>query len=337
MNANSELTSKSPASRLTMNGKPVIEVDATTVINFASGFSHKLLCDGLTFSLGSACAYTCAYCYVPDIMRRNPHNLDEGLDHSSIVVRRRNSIEVMERQLTYKSGSPKFDDPNDQRVIFASPLVDVAANMELVRETIEACRLILTLTHWRIRLLSKSNLLPEVAEALANHKSRVIYGISTGTLSNGLARAFEPDAPLVSKRIESLHRLQDDGFRTFGMICPSLPQSDATAYARFAQECATAIRADRCEHVWAEAMNVRGDSLLNTTKALRDAGYSAEATRLNQVSQDGPEWEEYARSTFEAHAGVYDSQPGKLRYMQYVTKATRPYWESRKAAGAVVL
>lgn len=320
-----------------MNGKTVIEVDATTVVNFASGFSHKLLCDGLTFTTGSACGYTCAYCYVPDIMRRNPHNLDEGLDHASVVVRRRNPIEVMKRQLTYKNGSPKFDDPHDQRVIFASPLVDVAANMELVRETIEACLLILSTTNWQIRLLSKSNLLPKVADALADYKDRVIYGVSTGTMSNSLARAFEPDAPLVSKRIESLHNLQDDGFRTFGMICPSLPQPDTAAYADFAQECAAAIRADRCEHIWAEAMNVRGDSLFNTTKALRDAGYAAEATRLNQVSQDRPEWEAYARDTFEAHAAVYANQPGKLRFMQYVTKATRPYWESRKASGAILL
>lgn len=337
MNKNSELTSEPLSSRPKMNGKPVIEVDARTVINFASGFSHKLLCDGITFSTGSACSYTCEYCYVPDMMRRNPHKLDEGLDHASIVVRRRNPIEILERQLTYKDGSSRFDDPNDQRVIFASPLVDVAANMVLVRETIEACLLILRTTNWHIRLLSKSNLLPKVAEALADHKSRVIYGVSTGTLSDGLARAFEPDAPLVSQRIKSLHRLQDDGFRTFGMICPSLPQPDFEAYVEFAQKCAEAICAERCEHVWAEVMNVRGDSLLNTTKALRNAGYGAEATRLNQVSQDGPEWEEYARSTFAAHAAVYADQPGKLRFMQYVKKGTRPYWESRKTAGAILL
>ena len=54
-----------------MNGKPVIEVDAKTIVNFASNFSHKLLCDGLTFSSGSACAYSCAFCYVPDLMRKN--------------------------------------------------------------------------------------------------------------------------------------------------------------------------------------------------------------------------------------------------------------------------
>jgi len=325
------------APRPTMNGKPVIEVEATTVINFKSGFSHKLLCDGPTFTTGSACTFTCAYCYVPDIMGRNPHKLDPSLDHAGIVIRRRNPLEILQRQLTYKDGSPKFADPNDQRVVFSSPLVDVAANLVLVRETIESCRLILTKTNWQIRLLSKSSLLPRVAQALGDWPDRVIYGVSTGTLSDGVARAFEPDAPLVSKRIEALRWLQDHGFRTFGMLCPSLPQPNKAAYAAFAQDCAASIRADLCEHVWAEPMNVRGASLLRTTKTLRDAGYAAEADLLEGVSHDGPEWEDYARSTFEAHAAVYANQPGKLRFLQYVSKATRPFWESRRGAGAVVL
>lgn len=43
--------------RNTMNGKPVFTVPAKTVINFDSRFDKKLLCDGITFTAGSACAY----------------------------------------------------------------------------------------------------------------------------------------------------------------------------------------------------------------------------------------------------------------------------------------
>lgn len=67
-------------------------------------------------------------------------------------------------------GRPKFrtlaGGQPDRRVIYASPLVDVAGNLELVRETVEICRVILELTNWQIRLLSKSNLLPKIAEGL---------------------------------------------------------------------------------------------------------------------------------------------------------------------------
>jgi hypothetical protein len=36
------------AERQTMNGKPVLYVPVKTVLNFQSGFLHKLLCDGIS-------------------------------------------------------------------------------------------------------------------------------------------------------------------------------------------------------------------------------------------------------------------------------------------------
>ena len=270
-------------------------------------------------------------------MRKNPHKIQGDAEHVDIVVRRRGAVELIRKQLTYKDGRPKFLKPDDRRVIFSSPLVDVAANMDLVRETIEACQAILELTNWQIRLLSKSNLLPKVAEALTDGKDRVIYGVSTGTLDDALALAFEEGTPKVSKRIQSLHWLQDKGFRTFGMICPSLPLTTAADYPAFARNCAEALRAEKCEHVWAEVINVRGESMLRTCAALRKAGFNDEADRLERVSGDKEAWEDYARRTFEAHAEVYQGEPGKLRFLQYVNKASRPYWEARVGDGAILL
>jgi hypothetical protein len=84
-------------------------------------------------------------------------------------------------------------------------------------------------------------------------------------------------------------------------------------------------------------INVRGESMIRTCAALREAGFSEEANRLERVSTDKVAWEDYARQTFEAHARIYENQPGKLRFLQYVNKASRPYWEARKSAGAVLL
>jgi DNA repair photolyase len=340
--------------RQSMNGKPVFTREAKTVINFESNFSHKLLCDGLTFSAGDACVYSCAFCYVPDLMRKLraiPMMAHVKGKHEAIVVRRESADLVARRQLTDARGRPKFKDPKDRRVIYASPLVDVAGNLELVQETVQICRTILELTNWQIRLLSKSNLLPKIAEALEDWRpgrlpvcdtaechsalrarDRVIYGVSTGTLDDGLAKAFEAGTPLVSKRLESLHWLQDNGFRTFGMICPSLPHPD---YAQFAWAACAAIRASRCEHVWAEVMNVRGESFTRTIGALRAAGFSWEAEQLEENGRDRGRWEQYARDTFNAHAGILPK--GKLRFLQYVTAENKGWWEERKERGAVCL
>ena len=169
----------------------------------------------------------------------------------------------------------------------------------------------------------------------------MIYGVSTGTLDDRLAAAFEQGCPLVSKRIQSLHWLQDNGFRTFGMICPSLPQwgpglEEQQAYIGWAADMASAIRAERCEHVWAEVINLRGESFTRTEAALRAAGFGAMADELVRVSRDKAEWELYARATFLAHAGVAANR-NKLRFLQYVTKDTRGWWEAHREQGAVVL
>ena len=244
--------------------------------------------------------------------------------------------------MLFRSISKPLEFRERKQVIYASPLVDVAANMELVRETVDICTTILAQTNWDIRLLSKSNLLPKVAgqleerfEQSGHARKRVIYGVSTGTMDDRLAAAFEEGAPLVSKRIESLHWLQDNGFRTFGMICPSLPLPSVRDYEDFAAEMSFHIRAEKCEHVWAEVINVRGDSLKRTVAKLHEHNYHGKAEDVERVSGSKQDWEQYARNTFEAHCQFIP--PEKLRFLQYATKETLPYWEAMKKEGAVLL
>ena len=116
------------------------------------------------------------------------------------------------------------------------------------------------------------------------------------------------------------------------MICPSLPQED---YFAFSQKIADAIRVDKCEHVWAEIINLRGESFDRTIAALLAGKFSEEAHRLLIASQDKNVWEQYARHTFEAHANSIP--PNKLRFLQYVNKHTRDWWKNRESLGAVLL
>lgn len=332
-----------------MNGKPVFSVPAKQVINMDSGFKPKLLCDGPTFSLGSACAYSCAFCYVEAMMLKNPHwqgikDKAPGGKFENVVIRREGALAAMQNQLTTR-GKPRYPDPKDNRVIYSSPLVDAAANLDLVAETVEACRLILELTHWQIRLLSKSTFLPRIAMRIpGQYADRMIYGVSTGTMDDKLAKSFEQGTPPPSARIKSLRELQDMGMRTYGMLCPSLPLPVGTtrdsrdqreAYIAMAREMAAAIRVEKCEHVWAEVINVRGESMTRTCAALREAGYDAHADELEFVSGNKPAWERYARETFLAHSWFIPQQ--KLRFLQYATKDTKAWWQSRAEYGAVLL
>lgn len=332
--------------RETMNRKPVLWRDVKTVLNPQSEeFQEKLLCDGITFNLGDACAYSCSFCYVGTAMRYQAspllkaHNEQSGecLGFSDVVIRRRGALKVLEEQLLRADGSRRYHDNSDHRIVYSSTTVDVAANLELLKETASACNLILDHTGWQIRLLSKSNLLHRlIADKLIpeRHHQRLIFGFSTGTLDDRVAKAFEAGTALVSKRLESLHWLQDRGLRTFGMICPSLPQEN---YNRFSKDICAAIRVGRCEHVWAEVINVRGASLARTLECLRKAGLNDEADRLQSVSGPGNQsaWDRYARDTFQAHARHVPE--GKLRFLQYIETNTADWWAGQREKGAVLL
>jgi hypothetical protein len=56
---------------------------------------------------------------------------------------------------------------------------------------------------------------------------------------------------------------------------------------------------------------------------------------VDAVAADRSAWDDYARKTFLALGKVVP--PDKLRFLQYVTKETRPWWEQHTAQGAVVL
>lgn len=320
------------------NGKPVFWVPSRRIISAKSAFEHKKLCDGPTFTLGLACYFSCLFCYVWGQLSRNASVLrilkETGLTFDQIAIERDNPLPFLQGEVIGKDGRPKFRDPNDRRVIFASPLVDVAANLPAAQATIAACKIILKNTYWQIRLLSKSAFLQTVAEGLADYQDRVIYGLSTGTFEDPLAQIFELRASTPTARLRTLHWLQDHGYRTFAMICPVLPQDD---YHKFAAAAVRQVRADRCEHVWAEVLNVRGRSLVQTCAGLRQSGFEDEAQRLERVS--GPKnksaWEAYARAIFQAMSEVVP--PQKLRFLQYVQAGQVGWWRQRQRFGALLL
>ena len=333
-----------------MRTKPVLwrENTRTILSDPSPEFGFKRLCDGLVFNLGDACAFSCEYCYVKGVAWRftkqviDRHNelqseangLAPDRDFHEVVIRRADALQVLEAQLTRTDGTPRYDD-SDRRVVFTSSLVDVAANMELLRETADACNLILEKTGWQIRLLSKSSLLAKLPDYIAErHHGRLIFGFSTGTLDDRVSRAIESGSPLVSQRLKALHALQDSGFRTFGMICPSLPQSD---YEEFSRDICASIRVDKCEHVWAEPLNVRAEAMPRTIAGLVRENLGEEAAMLSAVHGPGKAqaWEHYARETFLAHTRHVPAS--KLRFLQYVDASSAGWWSHMRGKGALLL
>ena len=321
-----------------MSEKPKFVIIVHSILNFGSAFGYKLLCDFLTFSLGSACVGRCAYCYVESVVAKHPEvkklkrKLDRlGLKFEDVVMVRYDALRILREQLTTRK--PPEIDLGIKRVIFTSPLVDPALTPQLAQQTLEACLIIMNLTAWDVRILSKGNFSRDIAEGLPEKfRDRVIFGHSTGLLEK-TSMAVEKGTASLEKRLEDHRWLQDNKFRTFAMLCPILPSADIDSDVRSMVE---ALDIDQCEHAWGEVINVRGESMHRTCEALKKAELHADVERLKTVRRKNcPEWEAYARSTFEACARYIPAK--KLRFLQYPTVETMEWWADQRDRGAILL
>jgi DNA repair photolyase len=287
-----------------------------------------LLCNGPTLSVGNASSYNLA---LGSLERSDQLLRDSEISHPC-------PANILRAQLLDAKGYPKYcRDKDEGRVIYISSSVDVAANLRLVRETVELVKLLLAFTRWDIRLLSRSSLLPRVAASLGNAfgaRRRVIYGMSIGTLDDELAAAYEARNTRVSIRLEALYHLQDAGLRTFAMVGPILPQE---GYNEFAGDMADAIRVDQCEHVWAEMIRVRGKGISRTARALINVGFWNEAAHLASISGPGRDEtrEEHAMEAFENQTQFVPAN--KLRFLHYPSMKNLAWWRDRVDQGAVLL
>ena len=123
---------------------------------------------------------------------------------------------------------------------YMSPGLDVAETDELAARTVELCEVLLRLTRFQVRLLSRSpNLAHFVARGLHRRlpgaaKARVMFGLALGEFAAGLA----PD-PL-AEQVKALTWLQDHAFRTFCLLGGGLGTAEGLEEDYLSQ----------CESVW---------------------------------------------------------------------------------------
>jgi hypothetical protein len=124
--------------------------------------------------------------------------------------------------------------------------------------------------------------------------------------------------------VRALHRLQDAGVPTFGMLCPVFPDVffELGGVGRLVQ----AIRPERCETVWSEPFNDRANWRLVCD------GYEKGSRAHERMSAifGGPNhvalWSEYAAELYERVHGALGEHAAKHRYLLYqdgMTPATK--------------
>ena len=145
-------------------------------------------------------------------------------------------------------GTLMFSQFTDPFSVPALPLGITRAALELVFER----------TRFRVRVLTKNASVggKEWLELFIKHRNRVVVGLSIGTLDDVWAKKMEVDTSPPSARIHALHRLQDAGVPTFGMLCPIFPEvMEGDRLERLVE----ATRPPLVEHLSAEPFNDRSN------------------------------------------------------------------------------
>ncbi len=206
---------------------------------------------------------------------------------------------------------------------------DPCATANHVLTTATAARLILEQSNLQIRILSKSSRIVDVAIGLPEFKDRVTYGLSTGTCLDEISKSIETNASPIKERIVALHWLQDNGYRTFGMICPVLPSEKGRV-----KELLDQVRPELCEDVWVEAINDKGSSLTNTLVALQSSNLDFHAYALKEIMKSKDHWREYTQELYLGFRRELRKQKmmHKLHYLQYTTKSDINFFTPKQGA-----
>ena len=174
-----------------------------------------------------------------------------------------------------------------------------------------------------------ANIRSVIKDAVKEYSERMIFSLSTGTSIKEISNAIEKYATPISSRLETLYWLQDNGYRTFGMICPVIPSEIDRVNILLNQ-----VRPDKCEGIWVEAINVRGKSLVNTYKRLEEAGLYDHANELKNVMGNRKAWSNYCKKLFIKFKAEMKKKYllHKLHFLQYVTKEDKKFFESHLEA-----
>lgn len=279
---------------------PVVVPSRKTQIHPAPGFKKKGLAD-YHLELSALCGFKCTYCSSnAGNFARIRGRVDDWAgavaaagekldmqdsvtsDGRAIVLTFENIIGQLERELL--AVKRDFGCGN---VLVVSELTD-AFVPALVQPGItrRALELLLERTEFTIRILTKSAVVgkPEWVDFFAAHRDRFLVGLSITTIDDRIVETVERGTSTPSARIKAHRVLQDSGIRTYGMLCPVLPES-----VQHVDALLDAIRPERCEQIWAEPINHRSDKWSLDHRELQWSGYSLGlySSIAERASRDG--------------------------------------------------
>lgn len=153
------------------------------------------------------CTHKCVYCYAEYMKKFSNHKDEEWC--SFLDVKEFDQI--------------KFKNIYKNKNILISSVTDPYNGYEAkVKKTREILTSLIKFDS-KIEILTKSPLVLRDIDLLKQMKNNVTVGISIAFSNDNLRKIFEPNAPTIESRIETLRQLKKEGIKTYVFISPIFP------------------------------------------------------------------------------------------------------------------
>jgi len=158
----------------------------------------------------AGCAFSCSYCYVPKF----PNQRHLPAEWGTWVEVKLNAPDLIRKDRSRIFGSS----------IFFSSATDPYQYLELKYRITRHCLTeLVKYRPKRLTLHTRSHLIMQDIELLKAFGDALSVGVSITTDSDEIAREFEPKAPSISRRLEMIRCLRENGIRVYASIAPLLP------------------------------------------------------------------------------------------------------------------
>lgn len=162
----------------------------------------------------TGCQHNCSYCYARFMKRFTGHSEPWG----QFVDVKITAPLLLQQEILHKKPDR----------VWMSGVCDAYQPLEKKYQLTRQCLEILVQHHWPVTVQTRSPLVLRDLDIL-QQGAGIEVGMSVTTADDAIRALFEPSAPPIAARLQTLQELHQAGIRTFAMIAPMLPGSESLA------------------------------------------------------------------------------------------------------------
>jgi DNA repair photolyase len=257
----------------------VQEFQRSVGVTKSEEFNNKQLA---TYAIngGLICGHGCAYCSTPSLLRTHALFRDMGISSFQYFAE---GGSVVDPWTAIRVGR-QIRSLTENDMVMISTITDCwspeAQKHNLGRKILEQ---VLINSKCQVRVLTKNAAVQNDFDIIKQFGDRIRIGLSiTSPISKeNIIKLIEPNASLMSERIDAMKKAKSLGIKTFGMICPVLPGigNDPESY----KQMLSAVLECDPEAIWTEPLNPRGPGIARCMEILDKNNHSNIAAHFDMI------------------------------------------------------